>query len=45
MVSYERCVFCDSRVEEGVAHYLVDCWGFERDWLVQLDDVCRIVGG
>ena len=21
------------------------CGGFERDWLVQLDDVCRIVGG
>ena len=35
---------CDSGVEKDVTHFLVGCGGFERDWLVQLDDVCRIVG-
>ena len=34
----------DSGVAEDVAHFLVGCGGVERDWLVQLDDVCRIVG-
>ena len=34
---------CDSRVGDDVAHFLVG-WEFERDWLVLLDDVCRIVG-
>ena len=32
-------------IAEDVAHFLVGCGRFERDWLVQLDDVCRIVGG
>ena len=44
MVSDERCVKCDSRIGEDVAHFLV-VWGeFERDGPVLLDDVCRIVG-
>ena len=43
MVSDERCVMCDSRVEEDVAHFLV-CCGELRGRLVLLDDVCRIVG-
>ena len=38
-------VMRDSGVEEDVAHFLVGCGGFERDWRVQLDDVCRIGGG
>ena len=28
-----------------MAHFLVGCRGFDRDWLVKLDDECRIVGG
>ena len=43
MVSDKRCVMCDSRVGEDVAHILVGCGEFERDRLVLLDDVCRIV--
>ena len=43
-VSDKRCVMCDSEVGEDVAHFLVGCREFERDWLVLLDDVCRIVG-
>ena len=35
---------CDSGVREDVAHFLVGCGKFERDRLVLLDDVCRIVG-
>ena len=27
-----------------MAHFLVGCGGFERDWLVLLNDVCRVVG-
>ena len=27
-----------------MAHFLVGCRGFDRDWLVKLDDECRIVG-
>ena len=34
----------DSGVGEDVAHILVGYGEFERDRLVQLDDVCRIVG-
>ena len=34
---------CDSGVGEDVA-FLVGCGEFERDRLVLLDDVCRIVG-
>ena len=44
MVSDEWYVICDSGVGEDVAHFLVGCVEFERDWLVLLDDVCRIVG-
>ena len=29
----------------GCASFPGGLWGFERDWLVQLDNVCRIVGG
>ena len=43
MVSYVRCVMCDSGVGEGVVHYLVVCGEFERNWQVLLDVVCRIV--
>ena len=43
MVSDERCLICDSRAGEDVAHFLVDCGEFERDRLVLLDDVYRIV--
>ena len=28
-----------------MAHFLVGCRGFDRDWLMKLDDECRIVGG
>ena len=35
---------CASRVGEDVAHFLIGCGEFERDQLVLLDDVCRIVG-
>ena len=34
---------CDSGVGEGVAHFLLSCGLFERDRLVLLDDVYRIV--
>ena len=34
---------CDSGVGEDVAHFLVGCGKFERDQLVMLDDVCKIV--
>ena len=44
MVSDERCVICDSRIGEDVAHFLVGYGEFERDGLVLLDDVCIIVG-
>ena len=44
MVSNERCVMSDSRVKEDVAHFLVGCGEFERDQLVLLDGVCRIMG-
>ena len=44
MISDKRCIMCDSRVGEGVAHFLVGCGEFEREGLVLLDDVCRIVG-
>ena len=44
MVSDERCVMCDSREGEDVAHFLVRYGEFERDQHVVLDDVCRIVG-
>ena len=44
MVSDERCVMCDSRGGEDVAHFLVGCGEFERNWLLLLYDVCRIVG-
>ena len=40
MDSVERCVMCDSGLELDVAHFLVGCGVFERDWLVQLDGVC-----
>ena len=43
MVSDERCVMCNSRAEESVAHFPVGCEEFEKDRLVQLDDVCRIL--
>ena len=43
MVSDERCAMCDSGVGVGLAHFLFVCGEFERDWLVLLDDVCRIV--
>ena len=43
IVSDERCVMCDSGVGEDVAHFLVGCGEFERDWQVLLDDVCRNV--
>ena len=36
---------CDNGVGEDVAHFLVGCREFERDWQVLLNDVCRIVGG
>ena len=39
MVSDKRCVMCDNKV----AHFLVGCGEFERDRLVLLDDVHRIV--
>ena len=42
-VSDERCVMCNSGVGEDVAHFMVCCGGFERDRLVLLDDVYRIV--
>ena len=45
MVSDKRCVMCDNRVGENVAHFLVGCGEFERDRLVLLDGACRIVGG
>ena len=35
---------CDSGIVEDVAHFLVGYGEFERDRLVLLDDVCRIVG-
>ena len=35
---------CDSGVGEDIAHFLVGCGEFERDGLVLLEDVCRIVG-
>ena len=44
IVSDERCIICDNRVGEDVAHFLVDCGELERNWLVLLDDVCRIMG-
>ena len=44
MVSDKMCVICDNGVREDVADFLVDCGGFERDRLVLLDDVCRIMG-
>ena len=44
MVSDERCVMCDSGVGEDMADFLVSCGKFERDRLVLLADVCRIVG-
>ena len=43
MVSVEGCVICDNKVGEDVAHFLVSCTEFERDWQVLLDDVSRIV--
>ena len=47
MVSDERYVTCDRGVGEDVTilHLLVGCEEFERDRLLQLDDVYRIVGG
>ena len=30
MVNDERCVMCDGRVGEDVAHFLVGCGEFER---------------
>ena len=44
MVSDERGVMCDSGVGEDVAYFLIGCGKFERNWLVLLDNVCRIVG-
>ena len=44
MVSDDRCVMCDNRVGEDVAHFLVGCGEFERDWKMLLEDVGRIVG-
>ena len=44
MVSDERCSMGDSGVGEDIAHFLVGCGEFERDRLVLLDNVCRIVG-
>ena len=35
---------CDSGEGEDVAHFLVGCGEFDQDWLVLLDDVCKIVG-
>ena len=44
IISDERCVMSDSGVWEDVAHFLVVYGEFERDQLVLLDNVCRIVG-
>ena len=44
VASDERCVMCDSGVGEDVTHFMVGCGGFERDWLMLLDDMCIIVG-
>ena len=44
MISDERCIICDNRGGEYVAHFLVGCTEFERNWQVLLDDMCRIVG-
>ena len=45
MISDERCAICDNKIGVDVAHFLVVCLEFERDWQVLLDDVCKIVGG
>ena len=54
MVSYERCVMCDSGVGEDVVNFLVRCGKIERDRLVLLmyaelwgarewlDEFCRV---
>ena len=44
IVSDVRCVMCDSGLGENVAHFLLGCGEFEKDQLMLLDDVCRIVG-
>ena len=44
MVSDGRCVICNNRAEENVAHFPVGCEELEKDRLGQLDDVCRILG-
>ena len=45
MVSDKRCVMCETKVMENMAHFMEDCGEFERDRLVLLDGVCRIMGG
>ena len=42
-ISDERCGTCNNRVEEDLAHFLVDCVEFERS-ADTLDDVCGIGG-
>ena len=44
MASDESCLMCDSGVGVDEAYFLVGCGEFERDRLVLLDDVCRILG-
>ena len=44
MVSDESVLCVIAEYGEDVAHFLVGCGEFERDWLMLLDDVCRIVG-
>ena len=44
MVSDWRCVICNNQAEENVAHFPMGCGEFEKDRLVQLDDLSRILG-
>ena len=48
MVSDERYIMCD-RVGEDVAHFLVSCEEFERDWMMctklwRLDEFRSVLG-